>query len=184
MKYTSKYRDPRYIIRPTDRVIDEQRRVHVVPGLKAEFINHLFWTENPELIEALHNHPLRGIEFDEILEKDEKVIEATVKAVPMTAGGRSTANIAEAKVDEYIEVSTRSTDVVAVSPELIKLIDERISSAMGEVISLLKKQEKKENQVTGKEKGMKTYKCPYCGDTNFNSPFKLGTHKNECTKKP
>ena len=182
MRYTSKLKEPRFIIRPMDRSIDEQRRVKIHPGLKAEFFNHGFETKDPELIEALHNHPARGKEFFEILESDEKVVKMAKEtlaknATPMIQGAKSTGDatvkVAETPKDEV----TRPGQTVTVSPEFLAIIDERINAALGTVIELLKKDEKKEEKIMA-GKPTKSFKCPYCSEV-FSSGFKVGTHKRQ-----
>lgn len=187
MRYTSKKRELRLIMRPTDRTIDEHRRVQIHPGKKAEFIDGKFNTDDPELIEFLHNHPLRGSKFDEITEYDEKILASLRKPnpiIPIATGAVSTANAVlpagyKAAVSETPETS-RPEDKVMVSPELVRMIDERIQTALGTIIDLLKpeaaKDAKAEKIMAGKP--TKIFTCKVCGEV-FPSGVAVGKHKKE-----
>lgn len=184
MKYTSKLKDPRFVIRPSDRIIDDQRRVVPVPGLRAEFINHFFETKDPELIKALHDHKARGREFFEIEESDEAALkEAKIQiareVTPMVVGASSTGNVGRGLSQQTTsaEPSVRPDQTTALSPELINLIDNRISAALGTIIDLLKKDEVKEEKIMA-GKPTKSFKCPYCEEI-FSSGFAVGAHKKE-----
>lgn len=190
MKYVSKRSELTLIKKPQDRMIDEQRRVIPILGQKVEFFAGRYETRDPELIEWLHNHPLRGKKFDEITEADEQIVQ---KAKVLIADGPITSgNAVDSAVEDMIkadigkvEVSTRPTDTSAVSPELIKIIDERINSALSVIVDLLKKDEVKEEKAmsVAPSTPTKTFKCPYCGEP-FGSGFAVGKHKKECSKKP
>jgi len=189
MLYTSTKRELCIVIRPTDRVVDEQRRVRIVPGKRAEFFDFRYETQDPEIIEFLHNHPYRNRKFIEITESETKAVE---KAKKVITGQVTTANVVDAQVDQIInapvptreenEYATRPLDQVAMSPELIRVIDERINTALGTIISLLKKDEKKEEAIMS-DKPTKSFKCPYCREP-FKSGFKVGEHKKVCEKRP
>jgi hypothetical protein len=179
-------------MRPTDRIIDEQRRIKVIPGKRVEFFDHHFETEDPELIEWLHGHYQRGHKFDEITPKDEKLIQLAKKTVgPKIVTGAIDGNTAidSNEIDKIIsadlgkvEVPTRPTDTVAISPELVRVIDERINAALSVIVDLLKKDEVKEEKVmTGKS--TKSFSCPYCGEPQP-SGFAVGKHKKVCEKRP
>lgn len=186
MKYSSKKAELCIVVRPEDRIIDEQRRVIKLPGKRVEFFNGRYETHDPEIIECLHNHPYRGTKFYEITEKDEKIIQEA-KAIPIITGpmsvdgSRAIDDIITADLGK-IEIRTRPTDTVAVSPELVRVIDERITAALSTIIDLLKKDTVKEENVMS-NKPTKSFRCPYCGEP-FTSGFKVGTHKKECSKRP
>lgn len=196
MKYISRKRELRLIMRPTDRSIDEHRRIVIHPGKKAEFMDGRFETTDPELIEWLHTHPYRGSKFDEVTPKDENVVEIArnpevAKAkphivVPIATGAVSTGNILTPPepqaepINFDVEPRTRPNETAVVSPELVRMIDERIQAAMGTIIDLLKPEAKKEEKAVKIMAGQptKSFKCPFC-DEVFQSGFAVGKHKKE-----
>jgi len=191
MKYTSRKAELCLVLRPTDRTIDEQRRVRVIPGKRVEFMGGRYFTDDPEIIEFLHNHPMRGNKFFEINEHDEKAIEQAKSVAPKIVTGALSTGVAVGPKDEVTKIieatpslpdRTRPDQTVAISPELIKLIDERINAALGTIVDLLKKDTVKEEKVMSGT-STKSFKCPYCGEP-FTSGFKVGSHKKECTKRP
>jgi len=198
MKYVSKRKELRLIMRPTDRSIDEHRRTVIHQGKKAEFMEGRFETMDPELIEWLHNHHERGQKFDEITPReeiavakaagkvlviDETVIDKPNPIIRVVTGAVATDNaVGDTRYTEpstSVE-STRPKDVAALSPELAKIIDEKINAAIGQIIELLKpavaKEEKAVKIMEGKS--TKSFKCPYC-DEVFSSGFGVGKHKRE-----
>uniref|UniRef100_A0A6M3IK31 C2H2-type domain-containing protein n=1 Tax=viral metagenome TaxID=1070528 RepID=A0A6M3IK31_9ZZZZ len=208
MKYVSKRKELRLIMRPTDRSIDEHRRTVIHQGKKAEFMDGRYETMDPELIEWLHNHHERGQKFDEITPREEKAIAKAVGKVPVeeqvmqdmleskpysvdkpnpvirvVTGAMATDNaIGDTRYvapSTSVE-STRPRDVTSLSPELAKIIDEKINAAIGQIIELLKpavaKEEKAVKIMEGKS--TKSFKCPYC-DEVFSSGFAVGRHKRE-----
>jgi len=187
MKYNSKRSELCLVMRPTDRVMDEHRRVQVLPGKKAEFYQFRYETEDPEMIEFLHNHPLRGSKFFEITPTDEIIVQEAKKAVPKIATGAISSATAIDRGEA--EQPTRPDQTTSISPELIKVIDDRVNAALEQIVSLLKKDAHKEEKKEMKAsqimsgKSTKTFTCPYCGDP-FTSGFKVGGHKKICTKRP
>jgi len=190
MKYVSKKSELCLVMRPTDRIIDEQRRVKMIPGKRVEFYAGQYQTDDPEVVEWLHNHPKRGTAFAEITEHDEKLVEVAKSTVPKISTGMvTTTNVVDSQIEAMInadlgkiEVPTRPVDTALISPELIKIIDERINAAMGTIIDLLKKDDVKEEKVLS-GKPTKSFTCPYCGES-FSSGFKVGDHKKVCDKRP
>lgn len=191
MKYISKKAELCLVIRPTDRITDEQRRVRVIPGKRVEFMGGRYSTNDPEIIEFLHNHPNRGSKFMEITEADEKAVEKAKSVAPaIVTGALSTGVVPDAQIaiEEIISATpslpdrTRPDQATLVSPELIKLIDERINAALGTIVDLLKKDTVKEEKVMSGT-STKSFKCPYCEEP-FTSGFKVGSHKKVCKKRP
>ena len=190
MRYVSKKSELCLVMRPTDRTIDEQRRVRIVPGKRVEFYAGRYQTDDPELITWLHDHPLRKVKFDEITEVDEKALKTAASLGPkISTGPVTTTNVVDSQLQDMIdadlgkiEVRTRPTDTVAISPELVRVIDDRINAALSIIMDLLKKDTVKEEKIMS-GKPTKSFKCPYCGDP-FTSGFKVGGHKKICNKRP
>lgn len=186
MKYISKKSELCLVMRPTDRITDEQRRVRVIPGKRVEFMAGRYQTFDPETIEFLHNHPNRGSKFMEINEADEKTIEKAKSIAPsIVSGALSTGVVPDAQIaiEEMIAATpslpdrTRPDQIALISPEVIKLIDERINAALGTIVDLLKKDTAKEEKVMSGT-STKSFKCPYCSEV-FSSGFKVGSHKRQ-----
>jgi len=198
MKCVSKKRELCLVKTPTDRIVDEQRRIRVIPGTRVEFFNGIYETHDPEIMEFLRSHPYRGRKFQIV---DDKAKITPGNAVPIAQGMLKTTNrvidgfmendkeLEPIKGVTIEEVTTRPTDTTAISPELVNLIDERIHKALGTIIDLLKKdevkevkaEEKKEKVIEGKP--MKTFSCPYCKEP-FKSGIQVGAHKKVCEKRP
>ena len=188
MKYVSKKKEQCLVMRPTDRIMDEHRRIQVIPGKRVEFFDGRYETQDPEIIEFLHNHPLRGTKFFEITEKDEQIVaQAKKSTVPRVVDGAvDSVNSVDGGVPtpqtDDVVLPTRPTDTVAVSPQLIKVIDERISAALGTIIDLLNKDTKKEEIIMA-GKPTKVFTCPYCKEPQP-SGFAIGKHKLVCEQRP
>jgi len=169
--------------------MDEQRRVKILPGKRVEFYAGKYHTDDPEVIEWLHNHPVRGIKFAEITDHDVTLVETIKSTAPKIVTGMvTTTNVVDSQMEKMIkaepakeEVSMRPMETTMISPELLKVIDERISAALGTIVDLLKKDEVKEATVLS-GKPTKSFKCPYCGES-FSSGFKVGDHKKVCNKR-
>lgn len=191
MRYFSKKKELCLVMHPTDRIVDEQRRVKVIPGKRIEFFNGLYETSDPEIIAFLDKHPYRGHKF-QIIKEEEKSSITPGNAVKVATGMLKTTNAVDALVNQMkgdeTDVTTRPTDRAAISPELIKVIDDRINSAMSTIIALLQKdtvkaevkEEKVEKMLEGKP--TKSFKCPFCGEP-FKSGFDVGKHKKVCPKR-
>lgn len=190
MKYVSKKRELCLIMKPTDRSIDEQRRIIIHPGKRVEFFAGRYETKDPEIMEFMHNHPLRGTKFFEITETDDAAVRLAQQQA--TAGPKISTGAVDTKDQEIqtiieadlgkVEVLTRPTDTTAISPELVKIIDERISAALETIVNLLKTDAKKEEAIMA-GKPTKSFRCPYCGVPQP-SGFAVGRHKKVCEKRP
>lgn len=200
--FISKKRESRFVIRPIDRMIDENRRVSIIRGKTAEFYNYTLNTEDPEIINFLRNNNSNGKDYNEIVEGSGEEIKAGkdwIKArgikpmvIPKMATGAASTQTAAAQLmvpgpEAEVEVTTRPTDIVSASPELLRaigeIVDSKINSSLAQIMDLLKKDEKKEEKVKEQPKVKRTFTCPYCGDI-FYTPFTVGSHKKTCDKKP
>jgi hypothetical protein len=170
-------------------MLDDKGRVIPIPGKRVEFTNHKYYTNDPETIEFLHNHPARGSTFEEIQESEVANVQKQIAAVTaqVVTGPNTTAIRPEGQVEvPKARGESRPEDKAAISPEIqdviVRTIDDRIGKAMGEIVALLKKDKDKEEKVIA---GLprKTFKCPYCGEV-FPSSFHVGKHKKVCSKKP
>ncbi len=182
MRYVSRKRELRLIMRPQDRTMDDSRHVVIIRGKKAEFVNRAFETQDPELIDWLHDHPLRGGEFEEVRDEDIKAIEATLRKVraqedtQVVTGAKGTLDNPHAEREiPLVPLNYTPATTQAVSPELIEFIDGKINTALGQIMDLLKRDTTKEEKALA-GKPLKSFKCKICGE-EFASGFKVGEHK-------
>ncbi len=63
MKFISKRKEFRLVIRPTEVILDESRRPRIINGERVEFTNGVYFTEDVGLIAYLLHHKLYGLEF-------------------------------------------------------------------------------------------------------------------------
>ena len=193
-QYISRRTEHRIVIRPTDRTMDEQRRISIIKGKDVTFFDHFFETNDPEIIDRLDSHPQRGKDFDKLEGVDLAVAHQAIRrlknneSIKVVSGASTVSNRVQPKAQEapvilpmqVQEPITRSEDTTLVSPELIKIIDDRVNTALATIIDLLKVDEKKEEKAKEMMEGKSTkaFKCPYC-DQVFSSGFKVGKHKKD-----
>jgi hypothetical protein len=172
MDFVSRRRQLRIVIKPADRVMDEQRRVTQIRGATAEFSNNKFSTEDPYIIEKLLTHGEYGAEFTSVQDGPGwlKEIEANRKSIVVVSGARSTTNIAGGPREEA-PLPTRPTEVVATSPDLQTIIKDEIAKAMAQIREELKPKEKR------------VFKCKKC-DEVFPSGYDVGAHMKIAHPKP
>lgn len=177
-RFISKLREPVYIIRPQDRTIDEQRHTVIIPGKRAEFFNHELITQDQEVIDYMRKHIEKGTMFDEVLDSDMK---PKVEATPIATGAVNSLDIRHGLPQAEVP-NTRPTDITEVSPVLLDVIDQKINAAFQQIVTLLKKDEAKE-EAKKANKPTKIFHCPYCKEP-FNTGFAVGDHKKTCEKRP
>jgi len=188
-QYISKRSQLQLVVRPTDRTMDEQRRVTILPGKRVGFFDHYFETTDPEVIAFLDRHPQKGKDFDMIQGDDVASAHKAIKrlknneSIRLVTGASTASSVTQARIVPPAPVEVvRPETSVAISPEVLKVIDDRINAALETIIGLLKSDTKKEEKIM-EGKPTKSFKCPYC-DEVFSSGFKVGSHKKECPKKP
>jgi hypothetical protein len=190
MKFVSRRKEFRLIIRPIEVVIDEARRPHVVQGERVEFKNGVFTTEDKGLIDYLIHHPLYGLQYTSEIGNDPVAIQkysmvfddgATLskpkivagfpeKNVEMTSGAVSTqSNASKSKVIEKI-VSIPSEPSIS-KIEIEALIDSKLDSFLDKIGSLVIQPEVKSARA-------KPVHCTICGE-EFANGFMVGKHKKE-----
>lgn len=76
MKFVSRYLEPRFVVRPTRRMLVEGM-LHLQPGKTIEFKGHEYETEDKEEIDFLQKHIEFGKTFD--IKKEAKEIKAEIK---------------------------------------------------------------------------------------------------------
>lgn len=202
MKFVSKCRDLRLIRRPADRIMDEQRRPIILRGERAEFANHQYYTNDPDMIEWLLNHPLYGLEFtsaepvpDRAVPRPITAEEAQMRynAVPqMVRGAKATANVIPTKAgreESKTEAAPESSSIITVD-DVSKMIDEKLGSAMEQILQAVRGTPKVEDTspkvetpspaVNGSS-SKKAFHCPIC-HLPFRSGIEVGKHKKEAHK--
>ena len=200
-QYISKRSEQQIVVRPTDRTMDEQRRVMIITGKKVTFFDHYFETQDPEIIDFLDRHPQRGKDFDKVREgMDLAMVHKAIKrlknneSIRVVTGARTTSDeqratqpeklvdIAPAPQVPPVTQEVRPETTTLISPELVKLIDDKVNTALATIIDLLKTDTKKEETMLA-GKPTKSFKCPYCGEPQP-SGFAVGRHKKVCEKRP
>lgn len=184
MKFVSrKVRELRVILKPTDRVIDEQRRVSIIPGKKAEFMNYEFKTTDPDTIVRLRRHPSYGMEFaaagdiDKYIEIYEQTGKAPVEVKgqwinPLTNTLLAVPDLEDIKVEEAKpEPSKKALPEPIESANLEAIIDTRIKVHLDQLTATLV------DLIQHKDdKPKKVFTCPICKEV-FPSGIAVGKHK-------
>jgi len=195
-KYVSKKRELRIILKPQDRIIDDQRRVIPIQGLKAEFKNGEYYTDNPVIIFALSDHPLKGSREFVCCDDDKAYCDSkgqVIKELPkvafssgsqaMTTGANSTVN---KTADEFIAemVAAKEADALKAAElekakdlglskeEVIRIIDDRLTAAIGKIAGIIEAAE------VNKVKKPKTFTCTVCHKPYTNG-VAVGKHMKE-----
>jgi len=179
MRFVSKYREFRLVKSPSDRIIDDQRRVTIIKGETIEFKNFQYNTEEPETIEWLMNHPERGVTFDVVKEDEEQLLKIPVQ--PIVSGPVTTIN-KEAKPDE-VKVENPNTlknldDIIA--EKVAAAVTAASESILKTVVDLI---HSKGGDIHFKEKKRPSFKCSICGK-EFISGFEVSKHKQKEHPKP
>jgi hypothetical protein len=63
MRFVSKYKEHRIVLIPDRYIIDNYGRRILKKGIAAEFNNHIFETEDPEVIKLLKESQWYGVDF-------------------------------------------------------------------------------------------------------------------------
>ncbi len=173
MRFVSKVRDLRLIMRPQDRTMDDQRREIQIPGKKVEFFNFNYTTEDEEMIKWLFQHPLRNSEFG--VADDEKDVKAWIaqhSVTPMISGAGDSVTVSRLPEGEgqVIVIQKESQN-----ESMEDMVDRKITVAMEKILAALK-----ETKEIHEEKPKKKFTCPFpgCGQ-DFNTGFAVGKHKRE-----
>jgi len=185
MKFISrKVRELRVILKPTDRVIDEQRRVTLIPGKRADFMNYEYKTSDPDTIIRLRNHSSYGIEYAAAgdIDKYIEIYRETGKAPeevkgqfinPQTNTLLAVPDLEDIKVEEAKpEPSKKKALPEPIEPaKLEAIIDSRIKTHLDQLtatlVDLIQHKDDKPKRV---------FTCPICKEV-FPSGIAVGKHK-------
>ncbi len=197
MKFVSKQREFRLIIRPTEVILDESRRPRIQHGERVEFKNHVYFTEDKGLIDYLLHHPLYGLRYTSELGADRVEIqkhslnfddgaeltgpkllagksEPPVRSTPkveMVSGAISTVTHRQAP-----EVPNEVPKTEYVTKEemgmFLSLLDSRFDSLIDKIGTISNDSKKAE------PKKPKEFHCPVCNE-QFSSGIAVGKHKKE-----
>ncbi len=194
MKFIAKARELRIVKKPTDRTIDDQRRVIPIRGETIEFSNYQYVTTNPETIDWLLNRPGYGVDYitdeptktdkpkpkvetwdtDDTVKVEREKEEERAKVIQMVQGARGTFNKTE---DAPIQEPQGLTE-----EKVIQLITEKtqsLESKLDQLLMVLTPPSKPEIEgFTPPPKPKKEFHCPICG-LEFTSGIAVGAHKKE-----
>jgi hypothetical protein len=197
MRFISKRREFRLIIRPTEVILDESRRPRVMYGEKVEFKNGVFNTTDKSLIDYLLHHDLYGTQFTSEIGSDPvqiekyslvfddgaelsgpKVVagfpERNKKTIEMVTGARST-------IEHPVQVEPVSVPPVKqieksdamTKEEINALMDSKLDSFLDRIGTLIIAP-----KISGSPKKPKEFHCPIC-QKQFASGIAVGKHKKE-----
>jgi hypothetical protein len=200
MKFVSKKKDLRLVIRPTTVAMDQNRRPIVNPGEHVEFHGGVFHTDNDSLIDYLIAHKSYGLAFTSELGGDAvnirkqhlvfddgaelsgpKIVAGFPEknkpisdTPPMIHGATSTVNAPQNQREDRAmsrKSEKQATKETSVSKEEIEaLIDAKLDKFLDRIGSLV---------IQPKiRKDPRVFKCPLCEEV-FNSSFAVGKHKKE-----
>lgn len=196
MKFIAKSRDLRIIKKPTDRMIDEQRRVIPIRGETIEFSNYQYRTDNPETIEWLLKRSGYGIDYitdeptktdkpkptietwdtDDVAREERKKEEERAKVVQMIQGARGTVNKTD---DSQIQIQQSQG---LTEEKVIQLISEKtqsLESKLDQLLMVLTPPSKPEIEgFTPTPKPKKQFHCKIC-DLELPSGIAIGKHMKE-----
>lgn len=195
MKFIAKARELRIVKKPSDRIIDDQRRVIPIRGETIEFSNYQYVTNNPETIAWLINRPGHyGVDYitdepvktdakrpkietwdtDDVAKEERQKEEEKAKVVQMVQGARGTFNKTE---DAPIQQPQGLTE-----EKVIQLIGEKtqsLESKLDQLLLVLTPPSKPEIEgFIPPPKPKKEFHCPTCG-LEFSSGIAVGKHKKE-----
>jgi hypothetical protein len=192
MRFISKRKEFRLIIRPTEVVLDEARRPRVQYGEKVEFRNGVFNTSDKGLIDYLLHHPLYGLQYTSEIGNDPVEIEkhslvfddgAEITG-PKLVAGRPTDMIlgARATVDHPIQpepiifLEKIPKVITKEEPQFTRneveaLIDSKLDAFLEKIGTLVVAPRVKKSRP-------KEFHCPICGKP-FPSGMAVGKHKKE-----
>jgi len=192
MKFVSRKKEFRLIIRPTEVVMDASRRPHIMQGERVEFHQGMFYTEDKNLIEYLMSHPLYGNKFTAVAPTDLAGLKPADSGPKMIEGTRSTLDAPASKAMRP-ESTTYISEKVAKSvskEEVEALIDNKLEGFLGKIESLLIKPEIPKvpegpplPEPIIKNVKKKGFHCPWCGES-LSSGFEIGKHKKTCPQRP
>lgn len=182
MKFVSKRKRFRLVVKPASHVIDAYGQRVSIPGLTIEFSNGRYETEDPEIISLMLKSPFLGSQF--IVANTEQEVQDWIathpeyapEVVPMITGGISTVNVsssahAVAATQGALRDAARET-AIDLESIIEKKIEAKLSPLIGKLDSVLE-------QVTATQtRPKKVFTCPVpgCGKV-FRSGVEVGEHK-------
>lgn len=200
MRFISKRKEFRIIIRPTEVIMDESRRPRVLQGERVEFKGGTFHTEDKGLIDFLLRHHLYGLQFtseigNDPVEKQKysmvfddgaeitgpKIVAGfpemnRAKSVEMVRGARATVQseprIVPGSIVKQVEIEKADT---ITTEEINALIDSKLDAFLEKIGSLVIQPKIKHS--------VKQFHCPICGE-QFANGFLIGKHKKEKHSEP
>jgi hypothetical protein len=196
MRFISKRKELRIVIRPTEVILDESRRPRVMKGEKVEFKGGTFVTEDRGLIDYLLHHHLYGLQFTSEIGGDPVEIEKHSMVFDDGAdlsGPKIVAGFPEMNRSKPVEMirgatSTQNKGVIPTSGPVVKktdkveksntitseevnaLIDSKLDAFLDKIGSLVIQPKIKHST--------KQFHCPICGE-QFANGFLIGKHKKE-----
>ena len=197
MIFVSRRKEFRLIIRPTEVIIDESRRPHVMRGERVEFKQGKFMTEDKGLIDYLLHHPLYGLQYTSELGSDPVAITKhslvfddgaelsgpkivagfPEKNIVMNRGATSTQNSGRQPLAQEApkEFARKEVAKILETPSISKdeveaLIDSKLDSFLDKIGSLVI-----QPKIT---KAKREFHCPICQEP-FSSNIAVGKHKKE-----
>ncbi len=196
MRFVSRKKELVLVIRPTEVVMDANRRPMIMRGEKVEFHQGVYNTDNPSLIDYLIHRKDYGINFTSEIGNDPvqiqkhslifddgaeltgpKVVAGYPErnrppAIQMVRGANSTVeNPVKAKEDATIVPPVAKPIPKLVTTEDVEAIIDKKFDAFLEKLGNLAIQPQIKNSK-------RSYKCPMC-DEVFPSGFACGAHKKE-----
>lgn len=172
MKFASKIRELRLVMRPLDRTMDEQRRVVVIPGKTVEFLAGQYVTDDPEVINFLLKHYQYGVSFAAVDDVEEWKRQHGIKDIQVTTGARGTMELGEDRPVISIEPGPIHILNKPEPKPLEEVIDERLNLLLAPLLAEIKRGHE------GVEKPKKKFTCQICHDP-FPSGIAVGKHKIE-----
>lgn len=199
MKFVSKKREFRLIIRPTNVFLDESRRPQVDKGEKVEFKNGMFFTEDKSLISYLLHHKQYGLSYTSEIGNDPVAIEKasmvfddgaeitgpkivagfpeknSPRVIEMVTGGMSTQSMpkVQTKAEEFIPQVPPKESIT--KEEVVDLISQALDAKLDLILDRIGAVAL---QPSIKGTRVKKFHCSICGE-ELPSGFAVKKHKDD-----
>ncbi len=171
MRFVSRVKNLRLVLKPADRIIDDNRRTIFLRGVTIEFGGGMYATDDKEVISTLLSHPLYGTEFT--CADNEKRWKEDNKGVGIITGKSTTTSISTIGNTESVS-SEEPKQVVDIDELIAEKVSVEMSKHFNEIKELISTAISKTEPVVDK----KVFHCPICQEP-FSNGFEVGKHKRE-----
>ena len=165
--FASRCREARIVMKPTDVVLDDLRHPQILKGKTIVFKNGRYITENQEEINFLMAHPARPAEFDLV---PDSVFAQRKDDIQLIQGAMGTTGAVPVATKESIPEATIEIATAAITEKVMGEVDKRLTTAMEQILELLKA-----TPTPPPYKTKRVFTCKTCGEI-FKTGMDIGKH--------